>query len=154
VKKSQPTALGRLLTAGQIKEHAAEKGRVYWGLTFRKIFSRLDLAPDFKWEAKSADAESLTSSGRIGDADLYFVSNQKLRVEPITARFRVTERQPELWDPVMGAVTRPAIFKATPSGLEMKSCARSGWLRVRDFPRPDAGTARRRGKWRAGFSLG
>ena len=64
---------------------------------------RLSLAPDFEWRAKAADAEVLYIHRRIGDADVYFVSNQKLRTEPITARFRVAGRQPELWDPLTGS---------------------------------------------------
>lgn len=102
-----------------VKEHAAGKGQVYWGLSFPEIFNHLSLAPDFTWKAKSGDAEVLYIHRRIGDADVYFVSNQKLRTEPITAKFRVAGRQPELWDPVTGTTTRPAVYKASTSGMEM-----------------------------------
>jgi hypothetical protein len=102
-----------------VKEHTAGKGQVYWGLSFPEIFKRLGLAPDFAWEARSGDAEVLYIHRRIEDADVYFVSNQKLRTEPIAARFRVGDRQPELWDPVTGAITRPAVYKASASGVEM-----------------------------------
>ena len=88
---------------------------MFCGLSFPEVFERLDLAPDFVWEAKTGDAEVLYIHRRIGGADIYFVSNQKLRAEPITAKFRVAGRQPELWDPVTGTITRPAMFKATVS---------------------------------------
>ncbi|HOC57443.1 MAG TPA: glycosyl hydrolase [Verrucomicrobiota bacterium] len=102
-----------------VKDHAAGKGHVYWGLSFPEVFNRLGLAPDFAWEARSADAEVFYIHRRIGDAEVFFVSNQKPRTEPITAKFRVANRQPELWDPVTGTVTQPAVFKAVTGGVEM-----------------------------------
>ncbi len=102
-----------------VKEHPAGKGCVYWGLAFPEIFKRLSLAPDFEWRARNSDAEVLYIHRRIGDADVYFVSNQKPRSEHITAQFSVAGRQPELWDPVTGEITRPAMFRSTPSGVEL-----------------------------------
>lgn len=102
-----------------VKEHAAGNGHVYWGLSFPDLFSRLGLAPDFDWEAQSGDAEVLYIHRRVGEAEVYFISNQKLRPEPITARFRVAGRQPEMWDPITGSTTRPAVYQATASGVEM-----------------------------------
>ncbi len=102
-----------------MKDHTAGNGHVYWRLSFSEIFNRLGVAPDFAWEAKSGDAEVLYIHRRIGDADVYFVSNQKLRTEPIIAKFRVAGRQPELWDPVTGTTTRPAVYQVSASGIEM-----------------------------------
>jgi hypothetical protein len=102
-----------------VNEHAVGKGRVCWGLSFPEVFKRLNLAPDFEWEAGNSDAEVLYIHRRIGDAEVYFVANQKLRAEPIRATFRVAGRQPELWDPVTGTITRPAVFKAAASGVEI-----------------------------------
>ena len=102
------------------KENAAGKGHVYWGMSFDEIFQRLNLAPDFLWRGKADEAEVLYIHRRIGDTEAYFVSNQKPRVEPGTARFRVTGRQPELWDPATGAITRPAVFRSTPDGTELE----------------------------------
>ncbi len=103
----------------RVKEHAHGKGRVFWGLSFPEIFQRLSLAPDFEYETKAEDAEVLYLHRRINGAEVYFVSNQKLRSEPITAQFRVVGRRPELWDPVTGVITRPAVFKTNASGLEL-----------------------------------
>lgn len=104
---------------GQIKEHACGQGRVLWGLSFPEVFQRLNLAADFGYQAATSDAEVIYIHRRIADAEVYFVANQKPRFESITARFRVKDRQPEIWDPVTGRTTRPAVFRQTESGVEL-----------------------------------
>jgi hypothetical protein len=103
----------------RVREHSFGKGRVFWGLLFPQIFERLSLSPDFEYETKADDAEVLYLHRRIDGAECYFVSNQKARTEPVSARFRVQGHQPELWDPVTGTVTRPAVFKVDASGVEL-----------------------------------
>jgi len=84
--------------------------RVASGISFEELFQRMGLAPDFEWRAAGADAEVLFTHRREGDAEIYFVSNQKDRFENIEAVFRVEGRAPELWDAATGAVTRPGVF--------------------------------------------
>jgi hypothetical protein len=66
------------------------------------VLRQLGLAPDFEASDVAADALDFTHR-RIGDSDLYFVSNQTEQTLDFRARFRVTGRQPELWDAVTGA---------------------------------------------------
>jgi hypothetical protein len=79
-------------------------GRIACGVSFEELFQRIHLPPDFEWRASAPDAEVLYVHRRVGDAEVYFVSNQQYRNEEITASFRVTGKSPEWWDPATGAI--------------------------------------------------
>ncbi len=86
------------------------KGRVFWGPTFEEIFSRLNLVPDFA--GRSAEGEPLGYIHRRNDeADWYFVANPATTPVEAPCAFRVAGRQPELWDPQTGFITRPAVYR-------------------------------------------
>jgi hypothetical protein len=56
--------------------------------------------------------ESLLWTHRqAGDADIYFLSNQKLLAHTETVSFRVSGRAPELWWPESGCIERPAVYE-------------------------------------------
>jgi len=88
-------------------DRAVGGGRVFANLPFEEILQRINLPADFEWRAAGADAEVLYTHRRINGADVYFVSNQRYRAEDVTAIFRVADREPELWDPATGTITRP-----------------------------------------------
>jgi hypothetical protein len=48
---------------------------------------------------------------REGDADLYFLSNQKAIARTETVSFRVKGRAPELWWPESGRIEKPAVYE-------------------------------------------
>jgi hypothetical protein len=73
-------------------------------VSFEDLFKRINLPPDFEWRASAPDAEVLYVHRCVGDADAYFVSNQRYRSEEVTATFRVTGKLPEWWDPATGAI--------------------------------------------------
>jgi hypothetical protein len=75
--------------------------RVFSGITFEELFQRIGLKPDFDI---TAEADVLYIHRQAGDADIYFVSNQKNRSEDFNATFRVGNRAPELWDPATGEI--------------------------------------------------
>ena len=86
-------------------------GKVQSGLSFEELFKRIGLPPDFAWTARAPEAEVLVIHRRVEGAEVYFVSNQRSRVEEVSAVFRVGDRAPELWDPATGAITRPGVFR-------------------------------------------
>jgi len=53
---------------------------------------------------------------RIGADDFYFLSNQKEEARAVTATFRISGKQPELWDPVTGKTQDARIWKALDDG--------------------------------------
>lgn len=79
-------------------------GPVASGVTFEQLFQRIKLAPDFAWRSALPDAEVLYIHRHIGDAEAYFVSNQRNRVENLEAVFRAGDRSPQWWDPATGAI--------------------------------------------------
>jgi len=85
-------------------------GRVFSGISFEELFQRIGLAPDFESRASALDAEVLFTHRRVGETEIYFLSNQRNHFEDVSAVFRVAGRAPELWDPTTGATTRPGLF--------------------------------------------
>jgi hypothetical protein len=53
---------------------------------------------------------------RIAEDDYYFLSNQKKINQEITARFRVSGKQPEIWDPISGEITEASNWKMLDNG--------------------------------------
>jgi hypothetical protein len=89
------------------------KGRIFWGDELRTDADRL--YPKYDLTAKilsdSVPPDFTSSSGKIRymhrtakDVDIYFVSNRTDNAVTTTCKFRVTEKQPELWHPVTGKI--------------------------------------------------
>jgi hypothetical protein len=49
---------------------------------------------------------------RLGETDLYFVANPEDRSLEARCEFRITGKQPELWDPVTGSLRDLTVFEA------------------------------------------
>jgi hypothetical protein len=100
-----------------ILEHAHGHGRVVWGRSLREILRERGIGPDFAYTADNEDAEIDFIHRRTPDADIYFVSNKRPRVERLDAVFRVQERVPELWCPASGDRVRVDAWKKTDGGI-------------------------------------
>lgn len=53
---------------------------------------------------------------RIGEGDFYFISNQKEEERQVAAIFRVSKKQPELWNPLTGEITEAPNWKMLDDG--------------------------------------
>ncbi|MEN8966480.1 MAG: glycosyl hydrolase [Polaribacter sp.] len=74
-----------------------------------------DKTPDFKVEV--GDASDLSFIHRkTKDADIYFIANARKEAREITARFRVTGKQPELWNSEKGTMEDLVVFKENEDG--------------------------------------
>lgn len=80
------------------------RGRLAWGMTAREFLLADGLAPDFEVMGATEAGRFDFIHYRVGEADLYFVSNQTESEEEVTCRFRVSGKRPELWDPLTGRV--------------------------------------------------
>ncbi|MDX2178984.1 MAG: glycosyl hydrolase [Bryobacteraceae bacterium] len=93
------TALANRLWSGlDGKSHTVQKygsGSVVWGKTPRAVFNERNLAPDFE-----ADPRFDFTHRRTDTTDIYFVRNTSRQPLSGEVLFRVSGRQPELWDPV------------------------------------------------------
>ena len=73
-------------------------GKVVWGRPLAEVLAELELKPDFECPAASG-AQLAFIHRRDGEADIYFVSNQRGRFDAADCTFRVSGKLPELWDP-------------------------------------------------------
>jgi hypothetical protein len=91
-------------------EHRYGKGRVVWGKRLSEVLRSDGVRPDFAYTGAGANPELDFIHRRVDGTDIYFVSNQCDRWEEITATFRVTRKNPELWDPATGRRQEQAVF--------------------------------------------
>lgn len=92
-----------------VKERTFGQGRVVWGITAREILGRAGVQPDFRHDGGS---ETFLDWIHRSDAtrEIYFVVNRRNHAESRTGTFRVTGRQPEIFDPVTGTVREARSF--------------------------------------------
>jgi hypothetical protein len=77
------------------------KGRVFWGKPLREILLADGVPPDFH---HSGDAFIDFIHRATADTEIYFLANRKGGAETVEVTFRVSGRQPEVWDPVTGTM--------------------------------------------------
>ncbi len=92
-----------------VKAHAFGKGRVYWGREFNELAGDIGLKPDFAFQSVG-QLDLIYIHRQTKEADLYFVANQSDAGGDALCTFRVTGRQPELWDPATGAIRAAARY--------------------------------------------
>jgi len=88
-------------------------GRVAWSMPARVLLEAHGVAPDvtltFEDGRKASGMDWIHY--RIGDADVYFLSELTGQAKSPLATFRCAGRVPELWDAVDGSVREAATFK-------------------------------------------
>jgi hypothetical protein len=90
------------------------KGMVVSGALVGNVLrSTLAVPPDFHFSPATPGTNLSEIHRKIGDADVYFVSNQRNRSCLETCTFRVTGRIPELWHPETGQVEECPAFTQT-----------------------------------------
>lgn len=86
------------------------KGWVIHGKQPWEIMQEMGLGPDFEFEGLSEKGEVNWIHRQSADADWYFVSSRGLSPEKLTCTFRITGKQPELWDAVTGEIRDATAF--------------------------------------------
>lgn len=88
------------------------KGRVIWGKTPREILLADGIQPDFKFNGQDTDPEKFDYIHRTTpDAEIYFVINRRNQTERADFTFRITGKQPEIWNPVNGEMWDAKAFR-------------------------------------------
>ena len=85
------------------------KGRVVWGLPLEDVLASLNTPKDAEF-ATGLDAEVAWTHRRTSDADIYYVANLTDAAQDIQARFRVSGKEAELWQPDTGQIA-PASYR-------------------------------------------
>lgn len=88
-----------------VTEHAYGEGKVFWGVPVATVLEQLGVPPDFE-QAPGSTTRLAYIHRTIGDAEVYFISNQQYRTVTATVSLRASGA-PELWHPDTGA-TEPA----------------------------------------------
>jgi hypothetical protein len=87
-----------------VTEHDFRKGKVYWGRSIQEVLGEAKAVPDFEYNRPHFDTELVWLHRHAGDAEIYFVANQKQQIEDVEARFRVDGREAEFWHPDTGFI--------------------------------------------------
>ncbi len=90
----------------KVTSHSYGKGRVLWG---EPLAGALPSAPDF---CSSQPALKFIHR-RAGEAEIYFVSNQRKTERTVDCTFRVSGKIPELWHPDSGQMETVACYCET-----------------------------------------
>ena len=91
------------------------KGRIVWGKKPVEVLKELAVSPDFQ----STTPELLYIHRTVGDSDIYFVSHQGEGSAMADCLFRVTGRQPELWDPMTGSMKPAGLWRTEGRGTRV-----------------------------------
>jgi hypothetical protein len=107
--------------------HALGKGQILWRETqmqpgeqygdyaaVTNILAGMNLPPDF-----SSDGPIRFTHRHDGDAEIYFVANREAKVVEANCVFRVTDKQPELFDPLTGETRTLPQFAQRASNTEI-----------------------------------
>lgn len=108
-----------------VKQRRYGKGMICDGLDFETLFAQLGYVPD----CKVPDGMNVYQGHqKDGDTDIYILSNQDNRALTMDVAFRVTGKQPELWNPVTGVIRKLPAFRqeekttVVPMKLEKNEC--------------------------------
>jgi len=86
------------------------KGMVIWGKNTRQVLMELGLELDFAVNNSESDDMFDYIHYKISDADMYFVCNQADQQKDRICMFRISGRQPEIWDPLTGQIRDTKAF--------------------------------------------
>lgn len=108
-----------------VKQRRYGKGMICDGLDFETLFAQLGYVPD----CKVPDGMNVYQGHqKDGDTDIYILSNQDNRALTMDVAFRVTGKQPELWEPVTGVIRKLPAFRqeekttVVPMKLDKNEC--------------------------------
>lgn len=98
-------------TSSSIIEHSIGKGKVFGGISLEKIFERIQLGPDFEIVSNPNSAPIRYIHRQIGEAEAYFITNQRRTSEELNCNFRVKGKVPEFWNPITGERVRVVTYQ-------------------------------------------
>ncbi|HPO16254.1 MAG TPA: glycosyl hydrolase [Candidatus Hydrogenedentes bacterium] len=84
-------------------------GQVVHAMSAKQVLSSMQVVSDCAWEG-AEDAYGYIHR-RVGDVDIYFVSNRGEDATKSVFTFRVCEKQPLLWDPLTASMREAKAFR-------------------------------------------
>jgi len=89
-------------------KHQFGKGLVVWGLSPAEVLTGLRVPKDVDY-TRALDAPLSWAHRRSGDTDIYFIVNRSDSPQAVNMRFRIKDKQPEIWHADTGA-SEPADY--------------------------------------------
>jgi hypothetical protein len=96
---------------GETGQRQSGKGIMIWGQSARNYLEKGGIPQDLEILQKSPDQEYDYIHRIIGDMDVYFISSQNENAVSGNFAFRISGKQPEVWNPLTGEVKDAASFK-------------------------------------------
>ena len=93
-----------------VTEHVVEKGRVIWGRPMQEVLTSMEVKPDFECVVEPGLQALAYIHRYVENADVFFVANWQTRSTLTDCTFRVSGKQPELWDPATGQMKMAPVF--------------------------------------------
>ena len=119
-------------------------GHLISGQTARQTLQRAGTPTDFEQTGLSSVGTIHWIHRKMNDVDIYFVSSHWQPTEKLECTFRVSGKQPELWDPVSGTVRDAVAFRQeggrTIIPLEFAPCGSVFVVFRKPIPSTAAGT--------------
>ena len=98
-------------TDATVKDRVVGKGRVFRGMKPEEVLAKLDVVPDF-----NSDKKLNWIHRTVDGAEVYFVATGVDQPVSSLCSFRVSGRQPELWDPETGSMRPIPGYRIEPNG--------------------------------------
>ncbi len=88
------------------------KGRIIWGKTPREVLLADGVNPDFTYTSQNSEPEKFDFIHRMdGKSEIYFIINRTNNPVSNDFTFRVSGKQPEIWNPVSGEMLKADNFR-------------------------------------------
>jgi hypothetical protein len=95
------------------------KGRIVWGKTAREILREKGIGPDLQYidQAKNPVLDYIHRT--TDQEEIYFIRNTDPQALSLDVTFRITNLNPELWDPISGEMTPLPVYKKEQGGIRL-----------------------------------
>lgn len=100
----------------ETREHIYGAGTVYCTENTREVLAANRIPEDFSYLSPDAKVKLDYIHRTAGSTDIYFVRNPEGHAIRTDVTLRVTNKQPELWDPATGQMVAQPIYRTTTDG--------------------------------------
>jgi hypothetical protein len=84
------------------KENHFGKGRVVWGIPLNELLEQLNCPADFDYNKPNEGVSIKYIHKTYGNTDIYFIANNDNKPVETVCKFRIKDKQPEIWYPDTG----------------------------------------------------
>jgi hypothetical protein len=78
------------------------QGRLVWGKDPATVLAEMKVLPDFEVRGTAPESKLDFTHRRLHETDIFFIANPQDAAQDVQCVFRISSRQPEIWDPMSG----------------------------------------------------